>query len=86
MLDRKARNPEQSCPIPSLILMVLETVLVIRLAYMKIICTCSSVLYYISCHVVAYELDVSRLISLTDYEKTTSTFVTLPDGALLEMI
>ena len=65
-------NPEQSCP--SLIIMVLETVLVLRLAYLKIFCTYSSILYCISCPVVAHELDVSRLISIADYEKTLHTY------------
>ena len=54
--------------------MVLEKVLVHRLAYVGNILYLFLNCYYISCHVVAHQLDVNNLISISDYEKTLHTY------------
>ena len=71
----KLRNPEQHCR-SLIIIMAIENILVHRLALIRIFCTYSLIVYFICCHVVAYELDVNKAISARDYEKTSCTFVT----------
>ena len=65
---------------------VLEKVLVHSPALIIIFCTYSFIVCYICCHVAAYELDLNKLISMRDYEKTSPTLITLANGQLLKMI
>ena len=69
-VKKNVKNPEQS---------YLSLIMILVLALIKIFCAYSYVLYYICCHVVAHELDVSKLISIRVFDKTPRIFVTLPN-------
>ena len=70
-----------------IIIRVFEKVLrAYRLALIIIFCAYASIVYYICCHFAAHELDVNKVISIRDSEKTPRTFVKLPNGQLLKMI